>query len=53
MSRKFRAEQQRARARMRDWRRAQLFRGRMRVYLWVSGIVGSITFYLVLMGQLR
>lgn len=52
MSRKFRAEQQRARDRMREWRRGQRFRGRVRLYLSVFGVVGTVAFLLVLMGQL-
>lgn len=53
MSRKFRAEQHRARTRMREWRRGQRFRGRARLYLSLFSVVGSVTFLLVLLEQLR
>lgn len=53
MSRKFRAEQQRARDRMREWRRGQRFRVRLRRYVTVFAAVGVVTFLVVLLGQLR
>jgi hypothetical protein len=53
MSRKYRAEQQKARARMRDWRRGQRYRARVRVYGAVFAGVGLVTFLWVLVGQLQ
>lgn len=53
MSRRFRAEQERARARMRDWRRGRRFRARIRLYLTVFALVGSLTFVVLLVSELR
>lgn len=53
MSLSFHEEQERARARMRAWHRSRRFQYRMRVYAAIAGLVGLVTFLLVLAGQLR
>lgn len=53
MSRKFRAEQQRARARLRAYRRGQRYRARVRLYGALFAVTGMVTFLLTVAGQLR
>lgn len=52
MSHKYRAEQQRARARLHMWRRGQRFRARMSLLLSVFAIVAGLMFTVVLAGML-